>query len=717
MKLTRDKNSKFYFTIYLVGILTLIVFLLGTIAWGKLTQRIVDNSVNDLGEFYLQEISERNVSAITQELVRRKDMMEMAVSDIKEVFLKDQNSLQSYVSLVQSINGLNIFALVDDAGNIYTSDSVFSGETNYSFLTEPAVSTNVYISPDFGTKAMLFIVIPVSIKMDSGVNLVSCFSGVTVDSIISVDQLKTVSNQSVCEVYLKTGEAIVETGVNPIRNQNLFSYYERNAEFANGMTIEIIKDDWENGRSGYAVYEIKQFGKTYLYYKAIEHTDIMITTFMRESAMDKVVAHSSRRMVIYSFIFILLTVLLMFFVIFYINMLIRREKNAQLTTEMERNANKAKTTFLFNMSHDIRTPMNAILGYLRMAEKTVNNKKQTLDYLHKIKSASELLLSLINNILEIARIESGTERIDESHWNLRKLDQIISSVFDIQMQEKNITFIKQVDVTHRDILCDSLKVREILLNLISNAYKYTPAGGTVILDVKEIDSGKEGYASFKTVITDTGVGMSQDYLPHIFEEFSRERSTTESKIVGTGLGMQIVKQYVDLMGGTIDIESEVGKGTVVTLVLTHQIVDADYFKKNTNQSLEKLGKHFKGKRILLVEDNAMNAEISLNILKEFGFLVEVAGDGVECLDMISKSRDDYYDLIFMNIQMPNMNGYEAARRIRSMENPKKSAIPIIAMTANAFDEDIKTAADAGMNSHIAKPLDPGLILDKLLQYF
>ena len=375
-------------------------------------------------------------------------------------------------------------------------------------------------------------------------------------------------------------------------------------------------------------------------------------------------------------------------------------------------ANKAKTAFLFNMSHDIRTPMNAIIGFTNLIEKNLDDREQVLDYLKKIQASNEFLLSLINNVLEMARIESGKVTIDESYGNAREIYQAICAVFESQMKEKNITFSRTFEVEHEDLLVDFTKFREIMLNLISNAYKYTPEGGSVSMDIREIPSYQDGYALYQVTIADTGIGMPEEFLPHLYEAFTREKTTTQSGIMGTGLGMLIVKELVDLLGGTIEVSSKLGKGTTFVVTFPFRITEklaVGHKQENTVRDYMR----FQGMRILLVEDNELNAEIAMAILTEKGFEVEYAGDGMVAVDKVEHSEEGQYDLILMDIQMPRLNGYEATRRIRKMKKPYPAGIPVIAMTANAFDEDKHRAVLAGMNDHVAKPFDVDRLYDTI----
>ena len=380
----------------------------------------------------------------------------------------------------------------------------------------------------------------------------------------------------------------------------------------------------------------------------------------------------------------------------------KADTKAQL--EIANASSAAKSAFLFNMSHDIRTPMNAIIGFTELLEKHLDDQELSRSYIKKIQTSNDFLLSLINNVLEMARIESGKTTLDESCWNAYTFNDSLFSLFDSQMQEKGIRFTRSSQVEHADVICDETKLREVFLNILSNALKYTPAGGTVSMRLTEIPSDRPGYAVYQTVIEDNGIGMSEEFLPHLFEEFTRERSSTESRVGGTGLGMPIVKKLVDLMQGTIEVESEIGRGTKITVTLPHRIAINRDPAQNIENSHAYDAECFKGKRILLAEDNELNAEIAITILEEAGFLVEHAADGVICVDMMEKADAGYYDLILMDIQMPNMDGYKATKTIRQFSDKKKADIAIVAMTANAFEEDKKDAYQAGMNWHIAKPI-------------
>ena len=366
-------------------------------------------------------------------------------------------------------------------------------------------------------------------------------------------------------------------------------------------------------------------------------------------------------------------------------------------------ANEAKSIFLFNMSHDIRTPINAIVGYSQLMKKELTNPK-LVHYQEMIEQSSKLLLSIINNVLDMARVESGKMELDENYNVVGNILQVVCDAFEGEATRKNIEITRNISVKHKHVMVDATKMQEILSNLISNAIKYTPEDGHVSIDIQELECEREGYVLFQTKVSDTGIGMSEDFLPSLFELFTRERNTTLSKIPGTGLGMAIVKNFVDLMDGSIEVESELGEGSTFTITIPHKIADKDYTNRNIESS-NVSDIDFKGKRILLAEDNELNAEITTTILSEMGFEVKAVEDGILCVNEIQHQPANAYDLILMDIQMPNMDGYKATHCIRHLSQPEKANIPIIAMSANAFEEDKKKAFDVKMNDYITKPID------------
>lgn len=381
-----------------------------------------------------------------------------------------------------------------------------------------------------------------------------------------------------------------------------------------------------------------------------------------------------------------------------------KKKNADLQDALLRAeaANKSKSTFLNSMSHDIRTPMNAILGFARIAKENAGDEEKVEDCLEKVLSSGDYLLHLINEVLDMARIESGKVSIDEKPVSLRETVTYLESLFQISMKQKNLDFEVEMNLQEEYVYVDELRLNQICMNLLSNAQKYTHAGGHVWFTCTQLGEKTGDKADYLFSVRDTGMGMSKSFQENLFGAFEREKRAEIGQIQGSGLGLAITKHIVDLMGGRIEVESEQGKGTEMRVYLSLQL-DEEARVKNTRRELSKMD--FTGKRILLAEDNELNSEIAHTLLGEVGFVVEVAPDGAEAVQMLLSSEPGYFDLVLMDIQMPNMNGYQATTAIRSCGKKEYENIPIVAMTANAFEEDRRKAFDCGMNEHIAKPVD------------
>ena len=363
---------------------------------------------------------------------------------------------------------------------------------------------------------------------------------------------------------------------------------------------------------------------------------------------------------------------------------------------------RAKSSFLFAMSHDLRTPMNAIIGYAELMEAHWGEKEVTTNYLQKLKGASQFLLALIGNVLEIARIESGKETLTEAPWNLMKLEETLDILLDGEISRKQLTVNRNVNIRHANVYCDALKIREIIMNLLSNAVKYTSEGGKIVLDIEEKPSARDGFMTLQIRVSDNGIGISKEYVPYIFDAFTRERSSSESGIIGTGLGLRIVKSFVDLMNGDISVKSEPGKGTCFTVEISCRKIPEEELQQQMEEQPENVS--LAGRRLLLAEDNGLNAEIAMTILQDADAEVELAANGKIAVDKLKDVPVGYYDAILMDIQMPNMNGYEATKAIRKLTD-ERAKIPIIAMTANAFEEDRQAALAAGMDDYVAKPVE------------
>lgn len=440
----------------------------------------------------------------------------------------------------------------------------------------------------------------------------------------------------------------------------------------------------------------------------LNHSDWYVIQIFPKEANELMIATANRIGMESAVCTVTLLAILLFLTYLILN---KANQETQKALDKAEAASKAKTDFLFSMSHDIRTPVNAITGFLHLLTEQQEDPDKRGEYILKIQTASELLLSILNNVLRMSKIEGGGDVGEEAIWSAQQMVDTPCSLISAQIEEKQLTLETAIDVQHPFVWCDKAKVQEIYLNILNNACNYTSNGGKVSIRLTEIPSDTKGMTCFQTEIEDTGIGIDKAFMPHLFETFAREQDTTHSKIAGVGLGLPIVKRLTELMGGSVTAESELGKGTKFTIILPHRI--ASEAENQSLQARDTALTDFSGKRVLLTEDNELNAEIAMELLSEMGLEVEWARDGDICVAMVEQAEAGYYDLILMDIQMPNMNGYQAAEAIRKMAVPAKASIPIIAMTANAFEEDKQNAYSAGMDGHLAKPIDIPKLMETL----
>ena len=981
-----DKNKMiqwpaFFMLIFLAAALLIV----STFFWLRNSHGASERTVNDLVEFYLEEIAERNARSIQSELEKKAVQMEMALSVLDQEYLQSEESIRKYIYMVQQINGLDMFALVDKDGMVYTADSTFSGISRFNFLSDEITETQIHMAKSYGTRTMIIIAIPIPGDLQADIPMVSCLTGLNVENVISAEQLQNDENKTYCRLFTKDGENLLKIQGEYQHGRNLFDIWAETADFSSGYSLEKVREDWDAGREGYTVYATESAGYTYVYYKTIPGTELILTALMRESNINEFVRDGTQSTLQSTVLYLLVVVISLFCLFLIMGGIIKKGKksqseneqlkivgalsndysdvflvdlsqdttctikvngqvidsakrvvrsyretwemytarcvlpddaekllnevaaenlrtvfkeqpaysldyrlrrngeihyaqvkfvrveeeseqfivgirsiDAQVEAEQERqkvlqdalasaqHANRAKTTFLNNMSHDIRTPMNAIIGFTSLAAAHMDKPDRVRDYLAKIQTASSHLMSLINDVLDMSRIEAGKVKIEEKPVHLPDLIHDLRTIVQSDINAKQLEFfIDTMDIINEDVICDKLRLNQILLNLLSNAMKFTKPGGMVSLRIIQTGEAKKDYASYEFHVRDTGIGMSEEFQKHIFEAFTREHTSTVSGIQGTGLGMAITKSIVDIMGGTIGVRSEVGKGSefVVKLqfrisgkpvqyeaipelrglralvadddahtcmsisrmldvigmraewttagkeavlrtqfaveqgdefhayiidwlmpdmngievvrrirriigdshpiiILTaydwsniedeareagvtcfcskplflselRDILTKPYTIKQQSAVSEEEQYGFSGKRLLLAEDNALNQEIAVEILKGMGFAVDVASDGEEAVRLVRDSKPGQYDLILMDIQMPHMDGYEATRQIRNLPDAGLANIPIVAMTANAFDDDKQEAFAAGMNGHIGKPIEIPKLLKTL----
>ena len=1019
------KGQKGFRLPLILGVSLIALILVGSAAFiGRFAQYQTAEAVYSLTEFYLEELAERRTDVIAADLNNRKQQMDAAVEGMTEDDLESEASLRKYLSFIQTFNSLDMFAMVDEDGMVYTATSTYAGISRFGFLSEEITETVLTVSQVYDGRNMVLIAVPVENLIFQEKRITVCFSGVDMDNILNGVSMQTDANQTFCNIFFRDGRALTREEFGDIASQdNIFTFLESNVDFDDGYSLEEMKQNLEEGKAGFTSF-MNQGIQEYFYYSPIRETDWYLAIFISENIIDEQIENIGENFIAASLVQIvviiaaMIGVFLLFFKVLRTNDKIRYEKlraeevsrarqeeteeklrlqekllleekerhryddmlhvlseeyHSVYYVDIERNtvipyrildiiretfrleegkevpfdetyagyvrhavveeereellrignrevirellaehpsyshlfrirrngktcytqlrlarngeepdiryvilgfadvdkqtreeqekkqaledalsqaeaANKAKTVFLNNMSHDIRTPMNAIIGFASLAATHMDRPEQVKDYLGKIMTSSQHLLSLINDVLDMSRIESGKVRIDAAECYLPDIIHDIRNIIQADINSKQLVLlIDTVDVVDEYIVCDKLRLNQILLNCISNAMKFTRPGGTVSIRIVQKDDVSEGFAHYDFKIRDTGIGMSQEFIKHLYEPFERERTTTVSGIQGTGLGMAITKNIVDMMNGEISVISEVGKGTEFTISLRfpvwggekkeirvpelkglHALVADDDF--NTCASVSKMlagiglraewttsGKEavlratfarengdefhvyiidwlmpdmngvevvrrirkvigletpiiiltaydwsdieveareagvtafcekpifiselrkilmssagyltevqveaaadekvsFEGKRILLVEDVELNREIAATILEEYGFLVDCAENGAQAVEMVRTSAERPYDLVLMDIQMPVMDGYEATRRIRSMEDPALANVLILAVTANAFEEDRKRALEAGMNGHIAKPIQISVLMAKI----
>ena len=866
-----------------LGILSMLLFstlmiIASTIIFGRTAKRAADETTVALGRFYLEEIAEHTVYEISTELERNAEQVQRAADGITAEHLASDESLRDYLAMVQQLRGLDIFAVVDEDGMVYTSENTFSGISRFDFLSEPVTETRFHMTKANQSRAMVLIATPTGRMPFGETHIVSCITGVDIDKIISSRQMQGLNNQVLCRLFNgDDGTCIVESEGRYSDGSSIFDVWRNDCEFSGEYSCERMIEDWNNRVEGYAYYTARE-GSTYLYYKPVPGTDWMVSARLRKSVISTLVMESGNKTVMGSRIQLLVVILAMlalfvftirkarktqlqqfrkekedellrqearaseekirlqerllreekassrqasvlqvlsreFSSVYYVDLeedaavpirlsdasfdvygmeldqtypfrsmyceYVRNSVAPELAEEMLRfsdagflrqalrdeenlthlyrivrdgreiygqlriarlendasfrhivlgfaivddavraeqekqrllkdalaqaeRANRAKTTFLNNMSHDIRTPMNAIIGFTNIALKQ-ENRPEVRDCLLKISESSEHLLTLINDVLDISRIESGKIKFSPIPVDITRVADVALFITNGFLSNRDLTFtVIRGRIGHPYVLADEVRIREVLVNILSNAVKFTHDGGSIVFEdsYRPGEDGRHIVAVYR--IADTGIGMSPEFVRHIFDEFSQEESSARTQYKGTGLGMAITRRYVELMGGRISVESVKGEGTAFVVEIPLEQIDASRVQR-AETVVDRAD--LSGVRILMAEDNDLNAEIATVQLEELGMAMTRVADGSEAVRCFADNPPETFDIILMDVMMPVMNGYEATRAIRAMEQrPDARNIPIIAMTANAFAEDVQACLNAGMNDHIAKPI-------------
>lgn len=846
----RIKDSKGRSILWVVlGLLVLIVVLMISSFWFlKTAQKTTENSVYDVSEVYLQELTNQKVNQFQINLDNQVRQLRIAIATLNAKDTGSKEKLQDCIKETNQVSDFDFFALIDDEGTIYTESDVINDPSKYPFVNKDPKEAEVSMEKVDGNN-LIMVLVPLEDASFEGRKITRAAAGVNADVFSEKIFSQYDFGRIFCEVITEDGSFVIKTNHNHLKEKsNLFSGLGREAVFGENFSLDHLKSDINAGKSGVASYYLQDI-LHYTYYAPIEGTDWYMKTTIHydlvSSKIDAVRLTMTRNSLIQ-----LALVILILLAVFGIYLSVRK-KNEKLNYQriQAEESNRAKSTFLSNMSHDIRTPMNAIIGFTNLAIQSKESMERVQGYLAKILASSNHLLTLINDVLEMSRIESGKIYLDETECNLSEILHDLNTIIIGQIEGKQQELLMDaVDVVNEDVYCDKLRLNQILLNLLSNAIKFTPSGGKISVQFKQKEEAPEGYGAYELRVKDSGIGMTQEFADKVFTPFERERTSTVSGIQGTGLGMAITKSIVDLMEGRIEVKTAPDQGTEFIIHVNFKlqetqreytpiaeltgvkalVVDDDFdacdaatrmllklgmqsewtlsgkeavlrtkqsvslndafgvyiidwrlpdlggvevarqiraivgdsapilimtaydwaniedearaagvnafcskpmFMSDLQATLSKaIGQQvmipeaseapeetadFTGKRVLLVEDNELNREIAHEILSQAGFEVEAAEDGSIAVEMVEGSTPGYYDLILMDVQMPIMNGYEATRAIRSLENKELASTVIIAMTANAFEEDKKAALDAGMNEHIAKPIDMEVLFEVL----
>ena len=701
---------------FIINTLIIIEAIAFSLFYSYLTDKVIDYSIQNM-----EEISEHDKKSIYSSLDYRWVAGESIATEFRQSKFQDVKTMLTQLNIKgQTLEGIDI-ALIADNGKVFnsnysvTEDKELLGQCESLGDRFAIRKDNLDDKTDY-RKEILIVgskIQPFTVDDNRFTYLVSYYD---IDALQDELKIDSYNGQGFSSVIDSNGNFVVYINKS---NNNLFirdSFYDRlnNAKIENGISIDEIKGKINNKETFNIEYAINS-QEYIMTFTPMEKIDWYFVMYVPKSVFEQRSSSISR-------IFTVLTIVVLCITMLVIVLVVRNRSQRKLmeidwkhrdelqdALDLAKQANQAKTTFLNNMSHDIRTPMNAIIGFTTLASKYADDKERVKEYLEKIMQSSNHLLSLINDVLDMSRIESGKMTVEEKENNLKNIIDEIKNIIQANLDAKELNFEMDIaNITNEDIYCDKLRLNQILLNLLSNAIKFTPNKGTITLKVTQKSTTKNGYGVYEFRVKDTGIGMSPEYLKEVFEPFTRERNSTVSGIQGTGLGMSIAKSFVDMMGGHISVKSKLNEGTEFIVTLKFKLQETNKVETTIN-NIEIINEEndieFKGKRILLVEDNPMNREIATEYLQDFGFIVENAENGKEACDILEKSEAGYYDLVLMDIQMPVMNGYEATKAIRKFKNKEIANIPILAMTANAFEEDKRAALEAGMNGHLAKPVD------------
>ena len=677
------------------------------------SQKATEDSVHNVSEFYLEELSAQTGRQMQSTLSHQLQGLQAALHVIQERDLEDKGALESHISNMAQIHAFDYYALVDGEGTVHTKAGAFSRQPRLDFLADANIKEpHISIDQASGEENMVIITVPAGELEFQGKPLAYGVLGINASTISGNLSLQNTEDQIFSNVILRDGSYLVKTPhVHLEENSNVYTALKGQADFQEGYSAEEMQENVESGKSGIISYYLKGI-LHYTYYAPAEGTDWYLTTTIHYGTVSANVEAVRATLTKNSMIQLAVVLFVVFGVLLVYIWQRRRNDILHLEKLKAEEGSRAKSLFLSNMYHDIRTPMNAIIGFTDLAIQHEYDKDASRihEYLIKIQTASRHLLNLINDVLDMSRIESGKMHLEEVPCNIPEILSGIQAIVQGQVQEREQTLhIDASQVENEDVCCDKLRLNQVLLNLLGNAIKFTPPGGVITVTASQKGSLRNGCGAYEFRVKDNGIGMAHEFAQKVFEPFERERTSTVSGIQGTGLGMAITKNIIDMMKGTIRVETALDIGTEFIINVDFRVHDGNMETEGI-QEAEQDELDFTGKRILLAEDNELNREIATEILQQYGFEVDGVGDGAEVVERVQNAMPGDYHLILMDVQMPIMDGHAATKEIRSQKGSPYASIPIIAMTANAFEEDKRAALECGMDGHLAKPVDVPTLL-------
>ncbi len=689
---------------------------------------ITSDFTKDMSTMYLREMTNLTQANFKSGLSMRYSGLRAVAESVNAEDTESLETLERFITDAEKNNSFEFMAFIDEDGFYYSRDGKRPAASKLSFLAELLNGEDELVSYNetFLNNNMIVLGTQISPIHFDGAEMIAIIAGYTADSIGQHMFLRSEDGQTNASIVTKDGSFIVYNTFfsNLPTGSNVLSKFREYADFDEGFSVEQIENDFKNGNAGMAVFKADGIHMC-MYYAPIEGTEWYMLMEVPYEVVDEMTEDLSSRLN-RNAITMMASIMLMIVIIFFVYLMNLRAHSKQLEAAREsaekaqkaaEQASSAKSEFLSRMSHEIRTPMNGIIGMTEIARQNTDNPEKVDDCLKKVSLSSKHLMSLINDVLDMSKIESGKIQLKNELFDLRLFLENIENIYSVQAQEKEIDFkISLFGRIDEFIVGDSLRLNQILTNLLSNALKFTPKGGRIVLGVSELKH-EENTVLLRFSVKDTGMGIKEENLEKVFEAFEQENAEITHKFGGTGLGLSIVRSFAELMGGSATVRSEYGKGSEFevelpfTVTENSRMIDWETDRFGDKVSAASTTYNFEGKHILLAEDNELNREIAVELLGvDTGAIIDEAEDGQKAVELFAKSEVNYYDLILMDIQMPRMNGFEAARSIRALERPDAASVPIFAMTANAFAEDEEKSLQAGMNAHLSKPLEISAVL-------